>query len=89
MSYSFQIRAATKAEAKDRIFLKLAEVCAAQPAHLPDSKVAFESAAELINMVADDTSRDIVVDMSGSTGSNDTHVLQVNTNINVMLADKK
>lgn len=70
MSYSFSIRAATKAEAKDAVFTELVKVCDQQPVHAVDSQQANAAAAAFIDVLADDASKDVSVTVSGSVGWN-------------------
>jgi hypothetical protein len=64
MSYSFQIRAATKAEAKAKVAAELDKVAAAQVCHERDKAQATFRA--FIDLVADDDSQDLAVTCSGS-----------------------
>ena len=64
MSYSIQVREATKQEAKDAIFVKLSEVSEQQP-HKGDSKAANMAACAYIDMLVDDPAKDIIVQVCG------------------------
>jgi hypothetical protein len=66
MSYSFSIRAATKAEAKEKISVQMATVVQQQPIHAVDAEQAKAAASAFIDVVAVDESRDVVVSMNGS-----------------------
>ncbi|MDB5848573.1 MAG: hypothetical protein JWP29_2325 [Rhodoferax sp.] len=65
MSYSFTIRAATKAAAKLAVAAKLAEVLAAQPTHAVDMSQAQAAADSFIDVVVTDESKDVAVAVSG------------------------
>lgn len=68
MSYSFSIRAATKADAKASVASKMAEVVQNQPTHAHDQPRVCACAAAFIDLLADDESKDIVVSVYGSLG---------------------
>lgn len=68
MSYSFNVRAGTKAEAKALVASKLAEVVATQPSHERDQAQANAAAASFIDCLDDDDARDIAVTVNGSVG---------------------
>lgn len=65
MSYSFTIRAATKAEAKEKVAADFDKVVAAQPDHATDREQALSAATAFIDMLVDDETRDVVVSVNG------------------------
>lgn len=65
MSYSFTIRAADKAAAKAAVAAKFDEVNASQKCHERDRQQALAAADAFIDLVADDGTQDIVVNMAG------------------------
>ena len=65
MSYSFNIRAATKAQALTDVALKFDEVVAMQACHARDKGAALAAASAMVGLLDDDESRDVVVGMSG------------------------
>lgn len=66
MSYSFNIRAATKAQALTDVALKFDEVVAMQACHARDKGAALAAASAMVGLLDDDDeSRDVVVGMSG------------------------
>lgn len=65
MSYSFSVRASTKAEAKQKVADKLAEVVTAQPTHKADIVQAQAAADAFIALLDDDESRDVTVAVNG------------------------
>lgn len=65
MSYSFNIRAATKAEAKAAVEAKFDEVIAGQPVHVRDRAAALANANAVIDLLADDDTQDVGVTCSG------------------------
>lgn len=65
MSYSFTVRAATKAIALQLVASNLDKVVADQPSHAADRDQALAAATAFVGMVADDESRDVVVSVNG------------------------
>jgi len=71
MSYSFNVQAANKAEAKTAAAAKFDEVVASQPVHVADKEAALAAAGAFIDMLTDpDESQIISVSMNGSLGWN-------------------
>lgn len=71
MSYSFQAKGTTKAEAIAAVAAKLAEVVAQQPVHAADKDQALAAATAFINLLPDDGEKDVSVSVGGSLGWND------------------
>jgi hypothetical protein len=66
MSYSFSVKAATKAEAKEAVAKNFDEkVIAHQLVHERDRAAALANAAIVIDLLADDESKDITVSCNG------------------------
>lgn len=65
MSYSFTVRAASKAEAKAKVAADLDKVVTAQPDHAKDRNAAQAAADAFIDMLVEDASRDVVVAVNG------------------------
>lgn len=65
VSYSFGVRAATKAAALEAAAVKFDEVCASQPAHERDREPALQAAAAMVGLLADDANKDVSLTMSG------------------------
>lgn len=68
MSYSFTIRAATKALAAAAVAAELAKVAASQPVHKADQAQAQTAAEGFINVLKDDEAQDVCVTVNGSVG---------------------
>jgi hypothetical protein len=66
MSYSFVVRAADKAEAKTMVAAELAKVTETQPAHAADQAQAQAAADAFIDLLVDDASMDVRVNVHGS-----------------------
>jgi hypothetical protein len=66
MSYSFSVKGATKAEVKAAVRKYFDEqVVPHQPAHARDRAAAFANADTVIDLLADDESKDIAVSCNG------------------------
>lgn len=68
MSYSFSIRAATKAAAIAAAAVKLDEVVAQQPVHKVDRDQALAAVEAFVNILPDDEARDVSLSVHGSVG---------------------
>ncbi len=68
MSYSFSVRAATKAEAKSKVAEELAKVVQAQPIHSVDQAPAQAAADAFVDLLPDDETKDLLVTMNGWIG---------------------
>lgn len=66
MSYSFDFTVATKELAKTRVATELDKVLGAQPVHARDRAGAFAAAVAFIDLLADDDSQDVRVNVHGS-----------------------
>jgi glycosyltransferase A (GT-A) superfamily protein (DUF2064 family) len=66
MSYSFTIRAATKALAGAAVAAELTKVAASQPVHKADQAPVQAAAEGFINMLKDDEAQDVCVEIHGS-----------------------
>lgn len=66
MSYSFNVKAATKEEAKLQVAEKLAEVLKHCKEHVQDVKQAQAAADAFIDLLMDDPTKEVRVTMHGS-----------------------
>lgn len=66
MSYSFQKKAATKADLETAVRDELAKIPTQQPVHEKDIDQAFNAAKSLIDLMTEDSSRDIACSVHGS-----------------------
>lgn len=71
MSYSFSVRAATKAAALAKIVAELDKVVAAQPVHAADRPQAQAAAEAFVGLLPVDESRDVNVSVNGSISISD------------------
>jgi hypothetical protein len=66
MSYSFGIKAADKAAAKEAVAAKFdSEVVAHQPVHVRDRAAVLANVGSVIDLLADDDTKDIMVSVNG------------------------
>lgn len=94
MSYSFSVKAATRDGAKQQVADKLAEVLAGQPSHASDVKQAQAAADAFIDLLGEDDSKEVLVNMSGSLSwewidGTVTKITGANINVSAWLAQKK
>lgn len=68
MSYAFTVRAATKAEAKEKVAAEFDRVVSTQPAHVRDRVAALAAADAFIDLLADDGTKDVSIGVNGSVG---------------------
>ena len=88
MSYSFSVRAATKAEAVQKVAEELAKVVIAQPVHEKDQANTQTAAESFIGLLRDDDSQDIAVSVSGSCWGNEGGLNSAGISIGVSLTAK-
>lgn len=65
MSYSFNVRGANKAAAKEAVAMKFAEVVAGQLVHEKDQAAVLSNAGAAIDLLADDDTKDVSVSCNG------------------------
>lgn len=92
MSYSFQLRAASKAAALAAIASKMTEVTAQQVCHARDKAQAEAAAASFLGLLPEKPGKEIVVTMSGSLsgqwqGSDVVEISGANVMVSVALVD--
>jgi hypothetical protein len=65
MSYSFNIKAPTKGDAKSAVLTKFDEIVEQQPVHARDRAAVLANAGSVIDLLADDDTKDIAVSCNG------------------------
>ena len=65
MSYSFNVKAATKAEAVTAAEQEFDKVVAGQPIHARDRKAAMTTVASVLDVLPDDDAKGVSVSVSG------------------------
>ena len=89
MSFSFNVRGATKAEVIEKVKQNLNAVVSQQPVHAEDQAHAQAAAEAFIGMVVENETKDILVSVNGSVWSSEAGIQQVGFGVNVHLADKE
>lgn len=94
MSYSFNVRAASKALVKAAIAAELEKVAAQQACHLRDKAQAQAAADAFVDVLTDDDDKDVVVNMSGYLsgqwqGSDVTRIEGASVNVSAGLANRE
>lgn len=89
MSYSFGVRAANKSAAKSQVAAELAKVVLAQPIHARDQAQAQAAVDSIIELLRDDDTMDVAVNVSGSVSwVADESLNSANVSVSAYLADK-
>ena len=88
MSYSFNVKAATKGELGVKIQKELADVATSQPVHAADTGQALTAAWSIFSLLQDDPTRDVTASMSGSIWQNEAGFQQVSLNLNFGFATR-
>lgn len=93
MSYSFNIKAQTKAAAKEAVADKFAEIVAQQPIHARDCSAVLANANAVIDLLAEDEAKDVSVTCNGyvswsSGGSEDAKFNSASISCNAGHADR-
>lgn len=87
MSYSFNVRAKTRADVTDAIKSKLDEVVALQSIHDADRALAEKTANDALDLIADPSDdMEFSVSMNGSCWSHDGILQSVSLGVNVGVA---
>lgn len=87
MSYSYGVRAKTKADAIKQAGEKFAEVVQGQPMHEKDRALVAATTEGVINLLKDDPAQEICASVSGSVSWQDGHELtSANVNVSAWLA---
>ncbi|MGJ0508923.1 MAG: hypothetical protein ACR652_17705 [Methylocystis sp.] len=89
MSYSFTVRAASKAEANQKVADELANVVASQPVHEADRDQAQAAATAFIGLLRFDETQDISVSVNGSVWSVDGGLNSAGIGVSVSLVPKE
>lgn len=94
MSYSFSVKANTREEAKAKVAEQLTGVVAGQPSHSADMKQAQAAADAFIDLLGEDDSKEVLVNMSGSLSwewvdGTVTEITGANINVSAWLTQKK
>lgn len=93
MSFSFTVRAETKAAAKAKVAQEMEKAAAAQSCHQRDKYAAVAAANAFVDQLSDDATKDVAVSVSGSLtgrweGSDVTHCESANLSVSAHLATR-
>lgn len=88
MSFSFQVRGATKQEVMDLVTAKLTEICKIQADHKLDSGPVLGAVEEFVELLVDDPSKDIQVAVRGSLWNSTVGIVQTGVGIDAQLVTK-
>lgn len=92
MSYSFIVRADNKESAKACVTAELAKVVATQSVHAADRDQAEAAAFAFIDLLADDDTKSVQVNVHGSLGwfgGADSSLTNASVGVSVSLTDKQ
>jgi hypothetical protein len=88
MSYSFQVRAALKAEALAKVAEELAKVVEGQPVHAADAPAAQVAAEAFVGLIVDDETKDVQVSVSGSLWLNETGLQEASVQVSAQNVER-
>ena len=93
MSYSFNVRGATRIEVMDKVFAEFDKIVAAQPIHSADRKQAQDAAFSFLGVVPDGKEdQDYYISVSGSLswdGIDPQVIKAASVNVNASLIAKQ
>lgn len=89
MSYSFGLKAATKAAAIAEISKQLDAVVAAQPVHAADRAQAQAASEAFVNLLPDDDAQDVGASISGWIQTTDGGLVQASVGVTVGLQKRE
>ena len=82
MSYSFQVKGTTKADAIELANIQFDAVLSSQPVHEADMPAAKAATAAFANLLVDDAKCDTILTINGSVWSTSEGLRQASININ-------
>uniref|UniRef100_A0A6M3K3E1 Uncharacterized protein n=1 Tax=viral metagenome TaxID=1070528 RepID=A0A6M3K3E1_9ZZZZ len=88
MNYSFNIKASSKKLAIEQIDARIRQLAATQPVHRKDKLHLIATAKVFIDMLEDDSKRDVFVSMSGSIGTAVGGIQQIGVSISTHLLQR-
>lgn len=88
MSYSFNVRANSKAEAVTAAEQEFDKVVAGQPIHAKDRGAAMSAVADVLGVLPDDPTKAISLSVSGYVSwTEGEHITQCSVNVGASLVD--
>ena len=88
MSFSFGIKAATKADAITQAVAKMDEVVASQDKHSGDAKLVKATVEAYVGLLGDDESKDVALSVSGWLSWSVAHTTAANISVTASLVDR-
>ncbi len=88
MSYSFSVKATSKAEAQRAVAERFRDIVDQQPAHDRDSTIAMNAAAAAVDLLGEDAGKDVAVGMYGSVKVSGGVILGVGLTVNAYLTPR-
>ena len=89
MSYSFNIKAESKAQAIDMVRARMRNVSVAQPVHNRDDLHVVAVAKTFIDMLQDDAARDVFVSVNGGIGTAEGGVQEISVSVRTNLVNRQ
>lgn len=89
MTYSFNVRAPSKAAAIDMVRGKMRNISVAQPVHNRDDLHVLATAKTFIDMLQDDAARDVFVSVNGGIGTAEGGVQSIAVSISTNLVNRQ
>lgn len=89
MSYSFNVKAESKAQAIDMVRARMCNVSVAQPVHNRDDLHVVAMAKTFIGLLEDDAARDVFVSVNGGIGTTEGGVQSIAVSISTNLVSRQ
>lgn len=88
MSYSFNVKGASKSEAIDMVRAKMRDIAVQQPVHNKDQLHVVATAKTFIDMLEDDEAKDVQVSVNGSISTTENGVSNVAVSVSAHLVQR-
>ncbi len=89
MSYSFNVRAASKSAALDLVAVEFGHVVSQQSVHNKDHDAALDTAKAFVDILEVDELKDVEVRMNGSISTDPAGVRHVSISVTAALVEKE
>lgn len=89
MTYSFNVKADSKARAVDMVRARMSQVSQQQPVHNKDDLHVVATAKTFIGMLEDDDARDVQVSVNGSISTTEGGVQNVAVSLSAHLVNRQ
>lgn len=88
MSYSFNVKGASKSEAIDMVRAKMRDIAVQQPVHNKDQLHVVATAKTFIDMLEDDEAKDVQVSVNGSIYVQESGVQDIAVSVSAHLVQR-